>query len=106
MDINDRLRKAIDKIQQQEKIISEYKSEVEKLNRLILANVKTITEMHEEDMVKSEKIKALVVENEDLISVLENAEKVIAELEHDAKIGYSFKELIKSIDLENNKPRV
>lgn len=107
MEIEERLRKAIDKIKKQEKTIDEQRMEIERLNKTIIANVNTITQMYEEGKASEEKIKALIVENEDLITSLNRANEVIKEMEHDAKLGHGFKELVKSINMDNNdKPRV
>lgn len=106
MDVNERLRRAIDTIQKHEKTINKYQAEIEKLNQLVLTNVNTINQLYDEDRNKDERIKALTAENEELISALNKAEELTQKLQHDAQIGNMFKELVKTIESVDNKPRV
>lgn len=106
MDVDERLRRAIDTMQKYEKTINKYQAEIEKLNQLVLTNVNTINQLYDEDRNKEERIKALTAENEELISALNRAEELIQKLQHDAQIGNMFKELVKTIENVDNKPRV
>ena len=106
MDVNERLRRAIDTMKKYEKTINKYQAEIEKLNQLVLTNVNTINQLYDEDRNKEERIKALTAENEELISALNRAEELIQKLQHDAQIGNMFKELVKTIENVDNKPRV